>query len=140
MILFPNPDNNPWIDKYNKLVLEVKSHEEENKILIKTQPKRKSGPLTEDYTGDRIGIHHIIPKKINPELQNNKDNWLYVNFIDHCNLHYYLWKSNPDYAPHLQFIAYAGRKMKLWNMSDDEWKQLNKDSAVYRKKKKEGLI
>ena len=140
MKLFPNPDNNPWIDKYNALVLEVKSHEEENILKKKNQPKRKNGPLIEEYTGDSIGIHHIIPKKIDMSLVNDKDNLLYISLYDHCQLHYYLWKSNPDYAPHLQFIGYAGRKIGCWNMTDEEWKQLHKDSAAYRKKKKKGLI
>ena len=138
MMLFPNHNNNPWIKKYNELVLEVKSHEEENILKKKNQPKRDDN--NPSWNGDSITIHHIIPKKIDMSLVNDKDNLLYISLDDHCKLHYYLWKANPDYAPHLQFIGYAGRKLGKWNMSDDEGKQRHKDSALYRKKKKEGLI
>ena len=35
---FPNPDKNEWIDKYNELVREIKSHEKEN---IELKKKKK---------------------------------------------------------------------------------------------------
>lgn len=135
--LFPNPQNNSWIDEYNNLVLEVEKHEQENKIFMKTQPKRNDQDPG-SWSPQSIGIHHIIPKKIDSSLKNDRNNWLYVNFFDHCTLHYYLWKADPQYAPHLMFIAYAGRKMGLWNMpgGEVEWEELRKDISEVRKNKK----
>lgn len=135
--LFPNPQNNSWIDEYNNLVLEVEKHEQENKIFMKTQPKRNDQDPG-SWSPQSIGIHHIIPKKIDPSLKNDRNNWLYVNFIDHCTLHYYLWKADPQYAPYLMFIAYAGRKMGLWDMpgGEAEWEELRKDISEIRKNKK----
>lgn len=135
--LFPNPQNNSWIDKYNNLVLEVEKHEQENKIFMKIQPKRNDQDPG-SWSPQSIGIHHIIPKKIDSSLKNDRNNWLYVNFFDHCTLHYYLWKADPQYAPYLMFIAYAGRKMGLWDMpgGEDEWEELRKDISEIRKNKK----
>lgn len=134
---FPNPDNNPWIDKYNALVLEVAKHEAENIQKKKTQPKRDDkNPL---WYSTAIGIHHIIPKKVDMSLVKDKRNLLYIGIADHCTLHYYLWRANPDYAPHLAFIGRAGEKFDWWHMpgGQEEWKQLYKDAAAYSKKKRE---
>lgn len=132
--LFPNPQNNSWIDKYNNLVLEVEKHEQENKIFMKTQPKRNDQDPG-SWSPQSIGIHHIIPKKIDPSLKNDRNNWLYVNFFDHCTLHYYLWKADPQYAPYLMFIAYAGRKWGFWDMpgGEAEWEELRKNINEIRK-------
>ena len=134
---FPNTNNNEWIDKYNKLVDEVASKEDYYKEYKKHQSKRDDKHW-ENYTLEHVGIHHIIPKKIDPSLKNDRNNWLYVNFIDHCTLHYYLWKADPQYAPYLMFIAYAGRKMGLWDMpgGEAEWEELRKDISEIRKNKK----
>ena len=40
MFLFPNFDNNPWIEKYNVLVKKVKANEAYYKLAKETQPKR----------------------------------------------------------------------------------------------------
>jgi len=125
---FPNPDNNKWIDKYNELVCEIKSHEQEN-IELKKKQKKRNDKETGEYLAENIGIHHIIPKKIDPSLEKDKDNYLYVSFTDHMNLHYCLWKADKRYARHLWFGCVYGRKHNLWNLpgGDAEYEQLKKD-------------
>ena len=125
---FPNPFGNEWIDKYNELVIEVKSHEKENLEYKKTQPKRNDKDPN-SWTGKSIGVHHIIPRKIDPSLEKDKDNLLYISFIDHCWLHYYLWKSDPIYAKHFWFLLSAARKMGLWKLpgGDKELEEIKKD-------------
>ncbi len=129
MVLFPNPNNNEWIDKYNELVKKIKSEEEYWKEYKKHQPKRNDADPDCWKDSEAVTIHHIVPKKIDPSLMNDKDNLLYVPFKDHCNLHYYLWKANPIYAKHLWFIGIAGRKMGLWDLpgGDEEYELLKKD-------------
>ena len=137
MILFPNHNNNPWIKKYNELVLEVKSHEEENILKKKNQPKRDDN--NPSWNGDAITIHHIIPKKVEMGLVKNKENLLYVPFDLHCLLHYYLWKADPKYASHLWFLCIAGRKIGIWDLpgGEEEYAQLKIDVAAYKKQKKQ---
>lgn len=139
---FPNPFGNEWIDKYNALVDEIARHEYENKQLKKTQPKRddKKATTGEAWGSSSIGIHHIIPKKINPGLEKDKNNWLYVSFSDHCTLHYYLWKADPQYAIHLWFILLAARKFGWWELpgGEEEYEQIKADIQEWRRKKKEG--
>lgn len=136
MKLFPNPENNEWIDKYNSLVIETKSHEQEN-IEHKKFQKKRNDKDSNSWNAQSIGIHHIIPKKVDPSLENDKENLLYVSFENHCNLHYYLWKSDPKYAAHFWFLLLAARKMKLWDLpgGEEEYKQIAKDVALSRKKK-----
>ena len=43
---FPNPNNNEWLNLYNKLVLEVKANEDYYKEYKKTQPKRDNKTKT----------------------------------------------------------------------------------------------
>lgn len=131
---FPNPDNNEWIDKYNKLVCEIKSHEQEN-IELKKKQKKRNDKTGGEYLAENIGIHHIIPKKIDPTLEKDKDNYLYVSFVDHMNLHYYLWKADKKYARHLWFGCVYGRKHNLWDLPGGsvEYEQLKKDLRYERK-------
>ena len=138
MIQFPNPNNNEWIDKYNDLVKKIKSEESYWKEYKKTQPKRNDKDPNCWKNSKAVTIHHIIPKKIDPNLEKNKDNLLYVPFVEHCLLHYYLWKSNPIYASHLWWICIAGRKLSLWNLpgGENEYKELSKDLGKLRKLKK----
>ena len=138
--LFPNDSNNEWISKYNKLVLEVKAKEAENKEHKKNQPKRNDKDL-DSYPIDNIGIHHIIPKKIDPSLEKDKDNLLYVSLEDHINLHYYLWKANKEYSLHLWFIYVFARKHNLWTLpgGEEEFSELKKDVAFARMLKKQGI-
>ena len=58
MFLFPNFDNNPWIEKYNVLVRNVKANEAYYKLAKESQPKRndKENTVTKDF----VTIHHII--------------------------------------------------------------------------------
>lgn len=141
MFLFPNFDNNPWIEKYNVLVKEVKSNEAYYKRVKETQPKRNDKTHS-GWTADQVGIHHIIPKKVDMGLVKNKDNLLYVPFDLHCTLHYYLWKANSKYAAHLWFICIAGRKMGIWDLpgGEEEYNQLKLDVAAHRKSKNNKII
>ena len=132
---FPNPDNNEWINKYNNLVDEIASREEYYIEIKKTQPKRDD-KIQSGWSATQIGIHHIIPKKIDMSLVKDKNNLLYIPFKEHCDLHYYLWKANPIYAAHLWFIAVAGRKMNIWDVpgGEEEYKQLSRDVQLSRRK------
>ena len=136
MFLFPNFDNNPWIDKYNELVRNIKADEFHYKTMKETQPKRND--KEETISKDFITIHHIIPKKVSMSLVKNKDNLLYVPFDLHCMLHYYLWKADPKYGAHLWFICIAGRKYGIWDLpgGEEEYEQLKKDVGAYKKLKK----
>ena len=127
MFLFPNPNNNEWIDKYNILAKTIKDKEDFYKEYKKRQPKRND--KEHNVTKDFVTIHHIIPKKIEMKLVKNKENLLYVPFDLHCMLHYYLWKADKQYAKHLWFICIAGRKLGIWNLpgGEDEYEQLKKD-------------
>lgn len=135
---FPNPDNNEWINKYNDLVDQIAEQEEYWKEYKKHQPKRNDKDLNCWKNTKAVTIHHIIPKKIDMSLLKDKNNLLYVPFKEHCDLHYYLWKSNPQYASHLWFIGIAGRRLGIWDLpnGEEEYKQLAKDTSLSRKKKK----
>lgn len=121
MILFPNPNSNEWINKYNALVENIK--------LGKMH-------FLEDAW---IGKHHIIPKSIAPELEKDEDNLVELPFAEHMDLHYYLWKADPSYASQLWFGCVYGRKHKLWDLpgGEEEYSQLKKDLHLSRQKKKE---
>ena len=117
--LFPNPTNSSWIEKYNRLVSDV-----------------KSGKLTfESFTpivvnGRKVGLgkHHIIPKSIAPELVKDPDNLVELPFKEHMDLHYFLWKADPAYARQLWFGCAFGRKHHLWDLpgGDAEYEELKK--------------
>lgn len=134
---FPNPENNKWINKYNKLVVKIKQQELYWKEYKKTQPKRNDKDANCWKNSKAVTIHHIIPKSINESLVKDKDNLLFVPFVEHCLLHYYLWKSNPIYASQLWWICIAGRKLGKWDLphGDKEYKQLSKDISLSRKNK-----
>ena len=134
---FPNPSHNKWIDKYNKLVITIKKQEAYWKEYKKTQPKRNDKDANCWKNSKAVTIHHIIPKSIDESLIKDKDNLLFVPFVEHCLLHYYLWKSNPIYASQLWWICIAGRKLGIWDLphGDKEYKQLSKDISLSRKNK-----
>lgn len=133
---FPNPENNEWINKYNKLVVKIKQQELYWKEYKKTQPKRNDKDTNCWKNSKAVTIHHIIPKSIDETLVKDKDNLLFVPFAEHCLLHYYLWKSNPIYASQLWWICIAGRKLGKWDLphGEEEYKQLAKDISLSRKK------
>lgn len=135
--LFPNPWKNDWIDKYNNLVLEIKEKEEFYKEYKKTQPKRNDA--TKTYSKDNVGIHHIIPKKVDPSLLKDPENLLYVPFDLHILLHYYLWKADYHYAPHLRFILAAARSWSICEIpgGEETWKEVDRDCTRIRKEKKQ---
>ena len=134
---FPNPTNNEWINKYNKLVIEIKDKESYWKEYKKNQPKRNDKDKDCWKNSKAVTIHHIIPKSIDDSLVKDKANLLFVPFKEHCLLHYYLWESNPIYASQLWWICIAGRKLGLWNLpnGEEEYKQLAKDTSLLRKRK-----
>ena len=134
---FPNPSNNEWIDKYNKLVMLIKSQEDYWKEYKKTQPKRNDKDINCWKYSKAVTVHHIIPKSIDESLVKDKDNLLFVPFAEHCLLHYYLWRANSIYASQLWWICIAGRKMGIWDLpnGEEEYKQLAKDVSLSRKKK-----
>lgn len=133
---FPNPNNNEWIDKYNELVIQVKEKEAYFKEYKKTQPKRCDEKKI--YDKNNVGVHHIIPKSLDPLLVKDKDNLLFVPFDLHILLHYYLWKADWHYANQFKFIAAAARCWKICDLpgGEDTWKQLVIDSTNIRKEKK----
>ena len=128
---FPNPNDNEWIRKYNELVDEVAKNEDFYKKYKKTQPKRDDKDPN-SWTADSVGIHHIIPKKINPDIQKDKENLLYVTTKDHCWLHYYLWRADKKYAKHFWFLLQAARKRGWWELpeGDSEYEEIKKDLKI----------
>lgn len=126
MLRFDNPNNNEWIDKYNKLIEDVE-------LGVRVFSNNK-----ETWEEGKLSLHHIIPRSINPDLTDDTDNHIYLPFKEHMDLHYWLWKYDPKYAPQLWFGCVYGRKNGLWNLpgGDEEYEQLKKDVAKYRKKKK----
>ena len=123
MLRFANPNNNEWLILYNELINEV---EKGIKTFI-------SGATVE--TG-KLGVHHIIPRSIRPDLTDDTENHIYLPFKEHMDMHYWLWKFDPSYAPQLWFGCVYGRKHGLWDLpgGEEEYKQLKKDVAKYRKK------
>ena len=107
--LFPNENNNEWIDKYNTLVLDV-----------------KAGRY--DFGDTKLSLHHIIPRSIAPELTKDKANFVYVPIVEHMMLHYYLWKADSSYGRQLWFGCVWCRKNKLWDLpgGDTEYEELKK--------------
>ena len=109
----PNPDHNEWLAKYNEMVVKY-VHE---------------GKLTKSGKG-----HHILPRSLYPEAANDLGNILELDFKEHIDLHYYLWKADPRYAPQLWFGAVYGIKNGLWNLYEEgEYEQLKRDVSRYRK-------
>ena len=124
MLRFENPNDNEWINKYNKLIEEVELGER----VFSNKETLKEG---------KLGLHHIIPRSISPELTEDKNNHIYLPFKEHMDMHYWLWKFDPKYAPQLWFGCVYGRKNGLWDLpgGDEEYEQLKKDVHTYRKRK-----
>lgn len=114
---FENPENNEWIDKYNKLC--------------------HSGTTKRDNIN--TSLHHIIPRSISPELTNDKNNHTYLSVIDHMWVHYYLWKANPKYASQAWFGTVWARKNHVWDLpgGDKEYEQLKEDVFKNRRKNRQ---
>lgn len=139
MLRFPNPDNNAWISRYNQLIEDVES----KKIVFNYIPLDKSLFKTKEefrianVRAGKLTLHHIIPKKIDPSLEKYKENFIYVPFKEHMDLHYYLWKADKQYAPHLRFGAAFGRKHGLWDFpgGEIEYEQMKQDCIECRKRR-----
>lgn len=133
MLRFPNPTNNEWLNKYNHFIDEVEQgniHFEENWMNL----EEKDFSNKEEYRLARVkagktGIHHIIPKKIDPSIQDLEENHIHVPFVEHMNMHYWLWKYDKQYAKHLWFGCVYGRKYGIWDLpgGDIEYEQLKRD-------------
>lgn len=144
MYRFPNPRRNPWLIKYNQLIDDIES----NKLLFSFVPidRCSFSGTNEEYRvanlkAGKLTIHHIIPKTIKPALAGDKKNLLMLPFKEHMDLHYYLWKSDKMYAPHLRFGAVYGRKYGLWDFpgGDDEYKLFLEDCRSCRKNVKKSV-
>lgn len=124
MLRFDNPNNNEWLNKYNKLIEDVE---------LGVRVFSDKATLEEG----KLGIHHIIPRSISPELKDEKDNQIYLPFKEHMDMHYWLWKYDSRYAPQLWFGCVYGRKNGLWDLpgGDEEYKLLKEDVKKYRKRK-----
>lgn len=124
MLRFENPNNNEWLIKYNKLIEDV----ELGVRVFSDKETLVEGKLT---------LHHIIPRSVSPELTNNKENHIYLPFKEHMDLHYWLWKFDPSYAPQLWFGCVYGRKNGLWDLpgGEEEYEKLKEDVKKYRKRK-----
>lgn len=123
---FPNPDHDPWLDKYNELVKKVKAVEIDfskfPEVIIEST---KSNGKTRKVG---LGKHHIIPRSIRPELTKDPGNIIEIPFSIHMDLHYFLWKANPEYARQLWFGCVFGRKHHLWDLPDpNEYDLLKSD-------------
>lgn len=125
MLRFENPNNNEWLVKYNKLIEDV-----ELGIVVFEKDK-------ETLVEGKLTLHHIIPRSVSPELTNNKENHIYLPFKEHMDLHYWLWKFDPSYAPQLWFGCVYGRKNGLWDLpgGEEEYEKLKEDVKKYRKRK-----
>ena len=140
---FPDTTNNEWIKKYNQLIEDIETKKIEfNKDYLNIN--RSDYNTNEEYRMARLksgsgGYHHIIPKKIDPSLEKDKKNLIWLPFKEHMDLHYYLWKANPLYGIHLWFGCIYGRKHKLWDLpgGEDEYNQLKIDVGKYKKLKNE---
>ena len=128
MYRFPNPTNNEWLDKYNKLIEQVESGAMVFESNVVSDKKGEEGRLDKIRKG-KTTLHHIIPRSIAPELTTDKNNHIWLPFQEHMNLHYYLWKADKSYAKQLWFGCVFGRKHGLWNLpgGDEEYEQLKLD-------------
>ena len=124
MLRFDNPNNDEWLNKYNKLVEDVE-------LGVKSFSDK------ETLEEGKLGLHHIIPRSVSPELKDNKENHIYLPFKEHMDMHYWLWRYDPKYAPQLWFGCVYGRKNGLWDLpgGDIEYEKLKEDVKKYRKRK-----
>ena len=109
-----------WLDKYNQLVSD---------IMIRKYKIDSS---------QKLGLHHIVPRSLAPELEKAKENHIWLPFQEHMDLHYFLWRHDSAYAAQLWFGCVYGRKHKMWDLpgSDEELKQLKEDLGRWRAIKK----
>lgn len=101
---------NYWLGKYNGMILEI---------------KEGTYPFPDDV---KLSKHHIVPKSIAPELENSKENFVYLPIPDHMMLHYYLWKFDPAFGRQLWFGCVWCRKNGIWDLpsGNEEYEELKK--------------
>ena len=81
---FPDDTNNEWIKKYNQLIEDIETKKIEfNKDYLNIN--RSDYNTNEEYRMARLksgsgGYHHIISKKIDPSLDKDKKNLLWLPF------------------------------------------------------------
>lgn len=108
--------DDPWMKKYNLLIEQAEAG------------KTFKGKLT---------LHHIIPRSVAPELANDKENWIWLPFKEHIDMHYWLWKHSKKFASQLWFGCVYGRKHGLWDLpgGEEEYEQLKQDLKLCRRLK-----
>jgi len=104
----PNPDNDEWLNKYNKLV-------------------------NIDFGRAGKSLHHILPRCKYPEYEKDKKNFAMLPIDMHWKAHYYLWKYSWEYALEFQFIHNGCKKRYGVHITDEEEKQLREDIKLVRR-------
>lgn len=135
MKIFPNPDGNEWLTRYNDLV--KSAFDEHRDFKANIRESRSISDSIERLRRGKLTLHHIIPRSLAPELTNDPDNFVYLTFSEHMDAHYYLWKADPKYGIQLWFGCVFGRKHKIWNLpgGESEYEILKKDVAAQRRKR-----
>ena len=123
--LFPNPKKNPWIEKYNSLVSDIK---EGKRIFTEEDLQRGSEIKIGSRNVCGLGKHHVIPKSLRPDLVKDPANIVELPFKEHMDLHYFLWKADNKYGRQLWFGCVFGRKHGLWDLpgGEEEYEELKK--------------
>lgn len=118
-VLYDEEHPSEWLDKYNKLVEDIMTR----KVRFEL---------------NKLNMHHIVPKSVAPELDKPIENHIHLPFQYHMDLHYYLWRHDPQYAVQLWFGCVWGRKHHKWDLpgGDEEYKQLKEDVTLWATLKK----
>ena len=124
---FPNPDNNEYLTKYNKL---SKKGYDPDSPYYKMKNIWKNQGMT---------LHHILPRSVYPEYTDDKENHTFLSYEDHANAHYYLWKGtqDPKYAMAFWFIYIYGRKNRNYTIPEDDDKLLHEDVHIFMVNKRQ---
>jgi hypothetical protein len=105
-------DNSEFLDKYIKLMIEYK--------------------LSESI--DYVEKHHILPRSVFPEFENEDWNIIELKYSDHVNAHLYLFKSINIRAyqrPLNWMLKYYKNKEETSNAAKKGWDNLKKDKDKY---------
>lgn len=110
MLRFLENSDNPWMKKYNMLIEFV-----------------EKGEIS--FPGEKLTKHHIIPKSIEPGFLKAEENFIWLPFKEHMDMHYWLWKFDKKFARQLWFGCVYGRKHGLWDLpgGEQEYEELKRD-------------
>lgn len=114
LLMFDDGREDEYVKKYND--------------IIKNSQK-------EGYEGK--SLHHVYPRSFYPEKKDEKDNHSFLSIKDHWTCHYLLWKHDKKYAAAFWFCYVYFKKHAGWTITDEEYEQLKKDNAWYRRHKDE---